>query len=155
MLCLFAKQASRRYVDLIYGASSKWAHWDPPKKLEPGDFEFIDLSSGLFEKKSNMHVDFAAYETIRQIVSWVGQLEFSDDVRAPAVTWALGSIPAFLSGLKGDTCLHRRRKVAEVFSCPGYVLYLPNQSNGTIESLCKRVLSPHPPCPLLHSLLRR
>lgn len=34
MFSLFTKQASRKYVDLIYGVSSKWANWDPPKKLE-------------------------------------------------------------------------------------------------------------------------
>jgi hypothetical protein len=25
--------ASRKFIDLIQGATSKWANWDPPKKI--------------------------------------------------------------------------------------------------------------------------
>lgn len=28
------KEASRKYVDLIKEASSKWANWDPPNAIE-------------------------------------------------------------------------------------------------------------------------
>ena len=27
-------ESSRKYIDLIYTASSKWANWDPPKQIK-------------------------------------------------------------------------------------------------------------------------
>ncbi|KAG5221577.1 hypothetical protein IMY05_C4372000400 [Salix suchowensis] len=74
MFSLFTKQASRKYLDLIYGVSSKWANWDRRRSSKcqypiPGDFGVIDSGSGQFEKEGYILVDFAADETVCQIVS--------------------------------------------------------------------------------------
>ncbi|KAF7427960.1 hypothetical protein PC9H_007177 [Pleurotus ostreatus] len=175
MFSLFSKQASRKYVDLIYGVSSKWANWDPPKKLEPGDFGVIDSGSGQFEKEGNIYVDLAADETVCQIVSRypparlpsrdqyiissskVRQLELSADVHANVGDVVGGAFKGqwkfdksrgallvmdrpettviadqLLTALIGVEKLRGRYLITEVFSCPGYVLYLSNKSNETI-----------------------
>ncbi|EKM58694.1 uncharacterized protein PHACADRAFT_253181 [Phanerochaete carnosa HHB-10118-sp] len=49
------KQASRKYVDLIMDASSKWANWDPPKTIQAGDFGTINRESGQFERIGNIY----------------------------------------------------------------------------------------------------
>ncbi|EKM60622.1 uncharacterized protein PHACADRAFT_189748 [Phanerochaete carnosa HHB-10118-sp] len=56
MLGWFQKsEASRKYVDLIREASSKWANWDPPKTIQAGDFGTIDKKSGQFERAGNIY----------------------------------------------------------------------------------------------------
>jgi hypothetical protein len=71
------KEASRKYVDLIKGASSKWPNWDPPKTInvselrpngevafserltlsnvEAGDFGYINKETGIFEKEGSIY----------------------------------------------------------------------------------------------------
>ena len=67
------KEASRKYVDLIKEASSKWANWDPPNVIQvrytttlidssfnpdiyqAGDFGEVDVHSGQFEKEGNIY----------------------------------------------------------------------------------------------------
>ncbi|EKM60607.1 uncharacterized protein PHACADRAFT_246648 [Phanerochaete carnosa HHB-10118-sp] len=48
-------EASRKYVDLIREASSKWANWDPPKIIQAGDFGYVDKATGLFERAGNIY----------------------------------------------------------------------------------------------------
>ncbi|KAJ7869564.1 hypothetical protein B0H14DRAFT_3440559 [Mycena olivaceomarginata] len=48
------KYASRKYLDLIQAASSKWANWDPPHPIKA-----IDKDTGRFEKDGNIYEDAA------------------------------------------------------------------------------------------------
>jgi len=50
------KQASRKYVDLIMYATSKWANWDPPNAIKAGDFGTIDPETGQFKREGNIYV---------------------------------------------------------------------------------------------------
>ncbi|GJE89795.1 hypothetical protein PsYK624_059030 [Phanerochaete sordida] len=58
-------QASRKYVDLIMEASSKWANWDPPKTIEAGDIGIIDKDSGQFEKIGSIYTHPATAEAAK------------------------------------------------------------------------------------------
>lgn len=49
--------SSRKFIDLIFAASSKWANWDPPKQIRVGDFGTIDKKTGEFEKEGNIYDD--------------------------------------------------------------------------------------------------
>jgi len=46
---------SRKFVDLILTASSKWANWDPPKSINVGDFGIISKETGEFEREGNIY----------------------------------------------------------------------------------------------------
>ncbi|KAF9490654.1 hypothetical protein BDN71DRAFT_1453982 [Pleurotus eryngii] len=58
MFSLFTKQASRKYLDLIYGVSSKWANWDPPKKLE------VPISNSYFSVASYHYINARSSQAI-------------------------------------------------------------------------------------------
>ncbi|KAF9063115.1 hypothetical protein BDP27DRAFT_1335671 [Rhodocollybia butyracea] len=49
------KQASRKFIDLIQQASSKFANWDPPHLIEVGDYGEIDRDTGKLEKSGNIY----------------------------------------------------------------------------------------------------
>ncbi|KAG0706231.1 hypothetical protein DFH29DRAFT_872489 [Suillus ampliporus] len=49
------KYASRKFIDLIQGAISKWANWDPPKKIAAGDYGMIINKTGEFEWEGNIY----------------------------------------------------------------------------------------------------
>ncbi|KAJ7832400.1 hypothetical protein B0H14DRAFT_2803061 [Mycena olivaceomarginata] len=53
------KYASRKYIDLIQAASSKWANWDPPHPIKVGDYGTVDKDTGRFEKDGNIYEDSA------------------------------------------------------------------------------------------------
>ncbi|KAJ7113159.1 hypothetical protein C8R44DRAFT_797262 [Mycena epipterygia] len=53
------KYASRKYIDLIQTASSKWASWDPPHPIKVGDYGTLDKETGRFEKDGNVYEDAA------------------------------------------------------------------------------------------------
>ncbi|EGN97520.1 hypothetical protein SERLA73DRAFT_110780 [Serpula lacrymans var. lacrymans S7.3] len=56
------KYASRKYVDLIRQTSAKWANWDPPIPVQPGDYGTIDKETGEFLKEGNIYdPDFAPH----------------------------------------------------------------------------------------------
>ncbi|KAH8989627.1 hypothetical protein EDB86DRAFT_2807796 [Lactarius hatsudake] len=42
------ENAQRKYIDLIKEASSKWANWDPPKRIQAGDFGTVNKKTGEF-----------------------------------------------------------------------------------------------------------
>lgn len=50
------RNPQRKYIDLINEASSKWANWDPPRRIEPGDFGTIVKSTGEFVVEGNIYV---------------------------------------------------------------------------------------------------
>ncbi|KAG0706266.1 hypothetical protein DFH29DRAFT_798731 [Suillus ampliporus] len=49
------KYASRKFIDLIQGATSKWANWDPPKKIAVGDYGMIINETGEFDWEGNIY----------------------------------------------------------------------------------------------------
>lgn len=49
--------ASRKYVDLIFYASSKYGNWDPSKHIQVGDYGVINRRTGQFEKEGNVFDD--------------------------------------------------------------------------------------------------
>ncbi|KAF8203544.1 hypothetical protein K438DRAFT_1580723 [Mycena galopus ATCC 62051] len=51
------KFESRKYIDLIQTASSKWANWDPPHPIKVGDYGTINAETGEFEKDGNIYED--------------------------------------------------------------------------------------------------
>ncbi|KAJ7688769.1 hypothetical protein B0H14DRAFT_3052155 [Mycena olivaceomarginata] len=61
------KYASRKYIDLIQAASSKWANWDPPHPIKVGDYGTVDKDTGRFEKDGNIYEDATATEQKRDL----------------------------------------------------------------------------------------
>ncbi|KAG1726138.1 hypothetical protein EDB19DRAFT_2043071 [Suillus lakei] len=49
------KYASRKFIDLIQGATSKWANWDPPRKIVVGDYGMITNDTGEFDWEGNIY----------------------------------------------------------------------------------------------------
>ncbi|KAG2346098.1 hypothetical protein BDR05DRAFT_878756 [Suillus weaverae] len=47
--------ASRRFIDLIYQATSKWANWDPPIEIKVGDYGKIDKETGGLDVEGNIY----------------------------------------------------------------------------------------------------
>ncbi|KAG2064751.1 hypothetical protein BDR04DRAFT_1130653 [Suillus decipiens] len=47
--------ASRKFIDLIRQASSKWANWDPPIEIKVGDFGKIDNETGELDVEGNIY----------------------------------------------------------------------------------------------------
>ncbi|KAN0139777.1 hypothetical protein V8E53_002439 [Lactarius tabidus] len=55
------ENAQRKYIDLIKEISSKWANWDPPKRVQAGDFGTVNRKTGEFLVDGNIytHPDIA------------------------------------------------------------------------------------------------
>lgn len=47
--------ASRKFIDLIRQASSKWVNWDPPIEIKVGDYGTIDSQSGELYVEGNIY----------------------------------------------------------------------------------------------------
>ncbi|KAG1840556.1 hypothetical protein F4604DRAFT_436904 [Suillus subluteus] len=47
--------ASRKFIDLIRQASSKWANWDPPIEIKVGDYGKIDNKTGKLDVEGNIY----------------------------------------------------------------------------------------------------
>ncbi|KAG1748135.1 hypothetical protein EDB19DRAFT_1684462 [Suillus lakei] len=47
--------ASRKFIDLIRQASSKWANWDPPIEIKVGDYGMIDNETGELDVEGNIY----------------------------------------------------------------------------------------------------
>ncbi|KAI0060413.1 hypothetical protein BV25DRAFT_957857 [Artomyces pyxidatus] len=54
---LVPSTSSRMYVDLIYGKTSKYANWDPAKRIQIGDYGIVDRETGAFEPEGNIYTD--------------------------------------------------------------------------------------------------
>jgi len=50
-----SKDASRKFVDLIYKASTKWANWDPPVPIKVGSYGEVSEKSGAFQAVGNIY----------------------------------------------------------------------------------------------------
>jgi len=56
------ENASRKFVDLIYQASTKYPNWDPPRPIRVGDYGVIDRKTGGFERAGSIYDEsFAQY----------------------------------------------------------------------------------------------
>ncbi|KAF8573970.1 hypothetical protein K439DRAFT_1642559 [Ramaria rubella] len=53
--------ASRKYVDLIHNATSKWPNWDPPNQIKAGDYGTIDVKTGDFLVDGNVYNDVGTF----------------------------------------------------------------------------------------------
>ncbi|KAG1842267.1 hypothetical protein DFJ58DRAFT_58836 [Suillus subalutaceus] len=49
------KYESRKFIDLIQRATSKWANWDPPKNIAVGDYGTIINETGEFDWEGNIY----------------------------------------------------------------------------------------------------
>jgi len=48
---------SRKFIDLIFQASAKWANWNPPYQIKVGDYGKIDEKTGEFDREGNIYED--------------------------------------------------------------------------------------------------
>ncbi|KAG1758884.1 hypothetical protein EDD22DRAFT_783337 [Suillus occidentalis] len=46
---------SRKFIDLIQGATSRWANWDPPRKIAVGDYGMIINETGEFDWEGSIY----------------------------------------------------------------------------------------------------
>ncbi|KLO09447.1 hypothetical protein SCHPADRAFT_907726 [Schizopora paradoxa] len=49
------KKASRKFIDLIYKSSSKWANWDPAVNIQVGSYGNFDSRDGVFRVRGNIY----------------------------------------------------------------------------------------------------
>jgi len=49
------ENASRKFIDLIYESSTKYANWDPPVQIQVGDYGIINNDTGAFERSGNIY----------------------------------------------------------------------------------------------------
>ncbi|KAG1727208.1 hypothetical protein EDB19DRAFT_1643113 [Suillus lakei] len=52
---VYPSPASRKFVELIQGATSKWANWDPPNKIAVGDYGVVHNETGEFDYEGNIY----------------------------------------------------------------------------------------------------
>ncbi|KAL5531369.1 hypothetical protein ACEPAG_4246 [Sanghuangporus baumii] len=55
MPMLQRKQASRKFIDLLKMATSRWLNWDPAVPIEAGDYGTVDIESGAFMSEGNVY----------------------------------------------------------------------------------------------------
>jgi hypothetical protein len=48
------ENASRMFVDLVHSGTSKWANWEPPVKVEVGDYGIVNKYTGQFERQGSI-----------------------------------------------------------------------------------------------------
>lgn len=53
--------SSRKFIDLIFKASSKWANWNPPHEIKVGDYGKLDSKTGEFNREGNIYEDTTIY----------------------------------------------------------------------------------------------
>jgi hypothetical protein len=49
--------ASRLFIDLVYSGTSRWANWEPPLKIEVGDYGIVDKETGQFIRHGSVYDD--------------------------------------------------------------------------------------------------
>ncbi|KAG1752086.1 hypothetical protein EDB19DRAFT_1993852 [Suillus lakei] len=57
--------ASRKFIDLIFQTSSKWANWDPPIEIRVGHYGTINKNTGVLEVEGNIY-EPAFQESLKQ-----------------------------------------------------------------------------------------
>ncbi|KAH9042230.1 hypothetical protein EDB85DRAFT_1239832 [Lactarius pseudohatsudake] len=154
------ENAQRKYIDLIKEASSKWANWDPPKRIRAGDFGTVNKKTGEFLVEGSIytHQEIApiarqyppleAPETDQyQIHSYHVQ---STDVGADvgASRWKFNAkrgaillmfrprlicVPdPFLNEALKIPALKGKALADRVYECPCFYMYLSNKTRETV-----------------------
>jgi len=52
---------SRKFIDLIFQATAKWANWNPPSNIKVGDYGKLEMT-GEFYREGNIYKDLHIYE---------------------------------------------------------------------------------------------
>ncbi|KAF9230414.1 hypothetical protein BU15DRAFT_83661 [Melanogaster broomeanus] len=73
---------SRKFVDLILTASSKWANWDPPKSINVGDYGTISKETGEFEREGNIYSE----DFQRLLDEWSANIDVREATLQPVVS---------------------------------------------------------------------
>jgi len=72
--------ASRKYIDLLYAAATKWANWDPDvPAVQVGDYGLVNKETGEFEVAGSIYRDEEVKKVI-DISEWLPQ-EVSDTMQ--------------------------------------------------------------------------
>ncbi|KAF9221221.1 hypothetical protein BS17DRAFT_810126 [Gyrodon lividus] len=80
------KYESRKFIDLILTATSKWANWNPLTEISVGDYGTVDRCTGKFEWEGNIYSDDFQAQLNRSpykvdSFEWEGNI-YSDDFQA-------------------------------------------------------------------------
>jgi len=69
---------SRKFVDLILSATSKWANWDPPKIIKVGDYGTLSRETGEFLREGNIYSEnFLSLLDRSKMKTWIDLQEAS------------------------------------------------------------------------------
>ncbi|KAJ7801379.1 hypothetical protein B0H14DRAFT_2895724 [Mycena olivaceomarginata] len=169
------KYASRKYIDLIQAASSKWANWDPPHPIKVGDYGTLDKDTGRFEKDGNIYEDAAtaalaadhppeiaaadekiviSSETVqKRDLNLSPQWKFKSGktgallvMAQPRSSWV--SANALFKKLLEIPALKDKYFVTEIVACHAYSMYLSSKLEDTV-SLALLAKTPIPVAPLV------
>ncbi|KAG1828055.1 hypothetical protein DFJ58DRAFT_339220 [Suillus subalutaceus] len=75
------KYASRKFIDLIQRATSKWANWDPPRKIAVGDYGTIINETGEFDWEGNIYS--ADFQEQLKLSKYKFNIDFADSALLP------------------------------------------------------------------------
>ncbi|OAX37728.1 hypothetical protein K503DRAFT_801028 [Rhizopogon vinicolor AM-OR11-026] len=85
------KYASRKFIDLIQGATSKWANWDPPAPIVVGDYGMIDKETGEFHAQGNIYNVGSSIDFPRDDPALQPQVQDRGDDEFIAKSWGVTS----------------------------------------------------------------
>jgi len=63
--------SSRKFIDLIFKASGRWANWNPPSDIKVGDYGKLDEKTGEFNREGNIYIDTHIYLNDENIVQLI------------------------------------------------------------------------------------
>ncbi|KAF9048147.1 hypothetical protein BDP27DRAFT_1346103 [Rhodocollybia butyracea] len=156
------KQASRKFIDLIQQASSKFANWNPPHLIEVGDYGEIDRDTGKLEKSGNIYdgtcVNISATKLAAQYPPVKNRAKFGAGVDATIAGLGDASLQAkwnfetkraalltmhnpvsmtirdaFFEASRKIPFLKNKDMVMKVHQCSTYVMYLSNKTAETVR----------------------
>ncbi|KAG1744587.1 uncharacterized protein EDB91DRAFT_1080688 [Suillus paluster] len=153
------KYASRKFIDLIQGAASKWANWDPPKKIAVGDYGLIDNKTGEFEWEGNIYrphfqEQLKSSNGVQSVlnVAFEADLQFDGRKRAAVLVMhepRYSSLPndeRIIELLKSmPDILKGKFIVTEVISCAAYMMHLSEKKAYSISATLKANVPVAPP----------
>ncbi|KAJ7900700.1 hypothetical protein B0H14DRAFT_2671480 [Mycena olivaceomarginata] len=154
------KYASRKYIDLIQAASSKWANWDPPHPIKVGDYGTVDkdtdekiVISSETEQKRDLNLSPQVSIPGIAEASIKGQWKFKSGktgallvMAQPRSSWVPAN-PLFKKLLE-IPALKDKYLVMEIVACHAYSMYLSNKLEDTV-SLALLAKTPIPVAPLV------
>ncbi|OJA10346.1 hypothetical protein AZE42_11946, partial [Rhizopogon vesiculosus] len=106
--------ASRKFIDLIEDATSKWANLDPLAPIKVGDYGMIDKETGEFHAQGNIYnVEFDNNKRAAVLIMY--KPRFTHLPNDERITKLLSTRPDEFKG----KCV-----VTQVISCAAYMIYL-------------------------------